>query len=105
MSLTTPEKLRTLQRALYLKAKEEPTFRFYALYDKVCRADILSHAYDLVAANKGAPGCDGVTFEAVEAGTGKAALVDGLRKQLVGKAYRASPVRRTCRSIARRSTR
>ena len=93
--LTTPDKIRTLQRTLYLKAKQEPAFRFYALYDKVCRADFLGHAYDLVAANKGAPGCDGVTFEAIEAAEGgKAALVDELRKQLVERTYRASPVRR-----------
>lgn len=94
MSLTTPDKIRTLQRTLYLKAKQEPAYRFYALYDKVCRADFLSHAYDLVAANKGAPGCDGVTFEAIEDGCGKAALVDELRKELVSRTYRASPVRR-----------
>jgi RNA-directed DNA polymerase len=93
--LTTPDKIRTLQRTLYLKAKQEPAFRFYALYDKVCRADFLGHAYDLVAANKGAPGCDGVTFEAIEAAAGgKAALVDELRKQLMERTYRASPVRR-----------
>ena len=67
MSLATPEKIQALQRKLCLKAKREPTCRFYALYDKVCRADILAHAYALSKANEGAPGVDGVRFEDIEA--------------------------------------
>ena len=67
MSLTTPEKIETLQRKLYAKAKVEPGYRFYRLYDKVYRADILAHAYALAKANKGAAGVDGVGFETIEA--------------------------------------
>lgn len=59
MSLQTPDAIRTLQRKLYGKAKIEPGFRFYILYDKAWRTDILRHAYDLVRANKGARGWTG----------------------------------------------
>ena len=94
MTLPTPESIRTLQRKLYRKAKQEPGFRFYALYDKVYRADILSHAYELVRSNRGAPGIDGVTFEAIEAREGKAAFLAELEAELRNKRYRAPPVRR-----------
>jgi RNA-directed DNA polymerase len=93
MSLTTPDQIRTLRRKLYLKAKAEPDFRFYLLYDKIHRADILRHAYDLVRANKGAPGVDGVTCAAIEA-AGLENWLTGLETELRTKTYRPQPVRR-----------
>src|SRR3990170_2289110 len=93
MNLATPEKIRSLQRKLYRKAKAEPAFRFYVLYDKICREDILRHAYWLARANAGAPGVDGVTFAQIEA-QGLEAWLAGLREDLVAKTYRPDPVRR-----------
>jgi group II intron reverse transcriptase/maturase len=83
-----------LQRKLYAKAKQEPAFRFYALYDKVCRADILGRAYGLVRSNRGAPGIDGVTFADIEAGIGKDAYLAQLQEELERKSYRTDGVRR-----------
>lgn len=93
MSLQTPEKIRNLQRKLYGKAKAEPAYRFYLLYDKVCREDILLHAYRLARSNKGAPGVDGQCFEAIEA-SGLEGWLTGLREELCAKTYRPQPVRR-----------
>jgi group II intron reverse transcriptase/maturase len=92
--LTTPETIRTLQRKLYRKAKQEPACRFHALYDKVYRADILSHAYALVRAKKGSAGIDGVTFEAIEDGEGVTAFIAELEEALRNKTYKPDPVKR-----------
>ena len=93
MSLETPDKIRNLQRKLYCKAKAEPAFRFYLLYDKICREDILRHAYALARSNAGAPGVDGMTFKQIDA-SGVEAWLAGLREELVSKTYRPDPVRR-----------
>jgi len=93
MSLETPDKIRNLQRKLYCKAKAEPAFRFYLLYDKICREDILCHAYALARANAGAPGVDGVNFKQIDA-SGVEVWLAGLREELVSKTYRPDPVRR-----------
>lgn len=92
--LTTPETIRTLQRKLYRKAKQEPTCRFHALYDKVYRADILEFAYRLVRANKGSAGIDGVTFEAIEENEEAAAFIAELQEALRNKTYKPDPVKR-----------
>jgi RNA-directed DNA polymerase len=93
VSLAPPPKLRRLQEALYTKAKQEPASRFYRLYDKVYRADILAHAYALSKQHGGAPGVDGVTFDDIEAAGGErwlAAVQEALRTETYGP----QPVRR-----------
>lgn len=93
--LETPDRIRELQRKLYRKVKQEPNYRFYLLYDKVYRRDILSHSYRLVRANKGASGVDGLTFESIEEGEGGAEkYLDEIAEDLERKTYRPMPVRR-----------
>jgi len=93
VSLTTPQAIRRLQRKLYVKAKREPEFRFYQLYDKVYRRDILRHAYAVAKANGGSAGVDGATFADVES-QGLESWLDGLQQDLHDKTYKPSPVRR-----------
>jgi len=93
MSLTTPSKIRELQIKLYRKAKNEPGYRFYMLYDKIYREDILAHAYARARANQGAPGVDGQTFERIES-AGLDEWLTGIRQELRSKTYQPQPVRR-----------
>jgi RNA-directed DNA polymerase len=93
MSLKTPDNIRTFQRKLYFKAKAEPDFRFYLLYDKIYRKDILRHAYRLAKSNGGGAGVDGVTFEMVES-KGLDEWLSGIREELKAKTYKPQPVRR-----------
>ncbi len=93
MSLVTPARIRRLQRKLYIKAKSEPAFRFYMLYDKIWREDILAHSYALCRSNRGAPGVDGVTFDQVKAQGVPEWLAD-LKEELRAKTYRPDAVRR-----------
>ena len=66
MSLRPPEKVRKLQRTLHAKAKETPGYRFYSLYDKLHRADVLDYAYKRCRTNGGAAGVDPVSFDQIE---------------------------------------
>jgi len=91
---TPLERVRVLQRKLYLAAKANPTRKFGVLYDKVCREDVLRAAYVQVRANKGAPGVDRQTFEEIENGVGIDAFLNDIRQKLVGKRYKPLPVRR-----------
>ena len=90
-----PEKLFTLRQKLYLKAKREPKFRFYTLYDRLYRLDVLEAAWDAVAQNEGAPGVDGVTIEAIEATpSGREILLATLHKELKTRTYEPRAVQR-----------
>src|SRR5260370_8073926 len=93
MSLETPIKIRMLQRGLYQKAKEEPSYRFYLLYDKMYREDVLAHAYALVRSNQGAPGVDGQSFWGIES-RGLEEWLSGIRDDLRAKTYQPQAVRR-----------
>jgi len=93
LSLATPASVKKLQTALHAKAKESSNFRFYALYDKVYRKDVLAFAYDCCKANGGAAGVDGQTFEDIEA-YGVERWLDELAQELENRTYRPLPVRR-----------
>src|ERR1700681_4396267 len=92
-NLATPASVQKLQTALHAKAKTEAEFRFYALYDKIYREDILAHAYAQCRSNKGAPGVDGQDFSEVEAYGGQRWLGE-LAIALKEETYRPDPIRR-----------
>jgi len=93
MSLTPPQSVQKLQAALHAKAKGSPDYRFYALYDKVYRKDVLLFAYDSCKANKGAAGVDGQSFEDIET-QGLDGWLGELTQELKGRTYRPAAVRR-----------
>lgn len=93
MSLKPPEKVGKLQTALHAKAKATPSYRFYLLYDKVHRWDVLVYAYERCKSNKGAAGVDGQTFADIEE-YGEKRWLEELAKELQGKTYQPSPVKR-----------
>ena len=92
-NLSTPKSVQKLQRALHAKAKAEAGYRFYALYDKIHREDILAYAYAQCRSNKGAPGVDGQDFEEVEA-YGAQRWLGELAQALREETYRPDPIRR-----------
>lgn len=94
-SAKRPDKVTSLRRTLYRKAKQEPEFRFYTLYDRIFRKDVLMQAWERVRANGGAPGIDGVTIDQIAgAEDGPGQLVDELHGELRNRCYKPQPVRR-----------
>lgn len=93
MSLTPPTTVGKLQETLHAKAKGSPSYRFYALYDKVYRADVLGYAHRICHSNGGAPGVDGQTFEDIEK-YGRQRWRGELAEELRTKRYRPEAVRR-----------
>ena len=89
----TPINLQDLRRSLYVKAKAEPSWRFWGLYVHVCKKETLREAYALAKKNNGAPGVDGVTFEAIEA-QGVEKFLDQIRDELIERTYVPLPARR-----------
>ena len=89
----SPMDLQDLRRRIYVKAKAEPSWRFWGLYVHVCKLETLHAAYRLARDNNGAPGIDGVTFVAIEAG-GVERMIEGLREELVQGTYRPLRVRK-----------
>src|ERR1700726_5043243 len=90
---TAPISLQDLRRSLYVKAKAEPAWRFWGLYVHVCKMETLREAYQMARSNDGAPGIDGVTFEAIEE-SGAESFLNQIRDELVSNAYRPMRARK-----------
>ena len=90
---TAPISLQDLRRSLYVKAKAESSWRFWGLYVHVCKMENLREAYQMARSNNGAPGIDGVTFQAIEEGGAEAFLAQ-IRTELVANTYRPMPARK-----------
>jgi RNA-directed DNA polymerase len=91
--IKTPSSLQDLRRRIYVKAKAEPTWRFWGLYVHVCKMETLQEAYQMAKSNKGAPGIDGITFEVIEE-SGVESFLKQIQDELVHKTYRPMPVRK-----------
>jgi len=91
--IKTPISLQDLRRSLYVKAKAEPTWRFWGLYVHVCKMETLQEAYQMAKSNDGAPGIDGVTFEAIEE-SGVESFLKQVRDELVSNTYRPMRARK-----------
>src|SRR5437870_1541325 len=91
--IKAPISLQDLRRSLYVKAKAEPTWRFWGLYVHICRMETLYEAYQMAKSNDGAPGIDGVTFEAIEE-SGAESFLRQIRDELLTNTYRPAPVRK-----------
>ena len=89
----TPVNLQDLRRSLYIKAKAEPAWRFWGLYVHVCKMETLHEAYWMAKKNDGAPGIDGVTFEAIEQ-SGEMSFLQQIRDELVSNTYRPMRARK-----------
>src|SRR3981081_1854188 len=88
-----PSSLQDLRRSLYVKAKAEPTWRFWGLYVHVCKRETIQEAYEMARSNNGAPGIDGVTFESIEE-SGVESFLEQIRDELVNDTYRPMRARK-----------
>src|SRR6202011_6159928 len=91
--INAPSNLQALRRDLYVKAKAEPTWRFWGLYVHVCKKETLHEAYRMAKENDGAPGIDGVTFEAIQE-SGVEGFLEQIRDELVSNTYRPMRARK-----------